>query len=133
MEWHEKIIDINNGPKFMLYLNDFFNEKFGEIKKRYPEFRIEFELHEITVSIFYDKFIARLEGKEVKFYKRTLRSKNLDLLGVYSFYSPIKSHQLFDKSLGQFHPDYILLMMDDAFSGLNEMNEKINKREYWLT
>lgn len=133
MEWHEKIIDLSDGKAFMLYLNDFLNEQFGDIKKRHLNFSIEFEPHEITVSIFHDKFIARLEGKEVKFYKKLLGSKEFELLGLYSLYAYSRSHQLFDKSLRQFHTDYINLMLEDAFSRFSIINEKINKREYWLT
>lgn len=132
IKWYEEIIDISDGQKFILYTYDFVKEYFKNVNLESKNIDIEYEPHEVTVSILYNKFIARLEGHEVKFYKRESISKEFECLGYYSIYTFSKSHFVLGREVRKFHPDYIVVMMEEAFVKLNETKERIINKENWL-
>lgn len=133
LQWYEQIIEIGDKKKFMQYLYEFVTDYFRSINNsKYSNFKIEYQPHEICISIFYNKFIARIEGEEVKFYKINSDSAEHILIGSYSFFTLFVPHRLFEKKLKNYHPDYIIMMIEDSFSHLNIISEKINQKQYWL-
>lgn len=114
----------------MKYLYDFLSEYFRSlIVNKYDKFEISYEPHEITVTIFYVKFIARVEGKEVTFYKESIKAKSL--IGRYVFYSSYDSpHYLFDEPIRKFHPDYIIRLLEYTFEDFRKESVEIQKTEY---
>lgn len=130
LKWHEEVIEFNNKEAFIKFLYDFFTDYFKAlIVNKYREFKIIFEQHEITVSIFNKKFIARIEGSEVKFYKEVYQEKKQ--LGRYVFYSSYDNkHLFFDQPVNHFHPDYLIRMIEYAFEEFRTKHSLIDKLEY---
>ena len=111
---HEEIIEYSNKEKFMKYLYDFLSEYFRDlINNKHDEFKISYEPHEVSVTIFHEKFIARVEG------------------GRYIFFSSYdRQHYLFDQPLKKFHPDYIVRLLEYTFEDFRKKSIEIQKTEY---
>ncbi|MEK4713314.1 hypothetical protein [Sporosarcina sp. FSL K6-5500] len=130
LKWHEEIITLKNKGEFMKYLYDFLNEYFrGLINNRHDKFKISYEPHEITVTIFREKFTARVEGDEVAFIKESNQDKAL--IGRYVFDTSFDSpHYLLDEPIRQFHPYCIVRLLEYAFEDFSKKSEEIQKGKY---